>query len=159
MSETDDLTLYRGRVLAEWIDYNHHMNVAYYMVAFDLGTDALLDHIGLDQDFRERQHCSVFTLEAHVNYLRELKLDDPIHCNLQLLDHDAKRIHYFQRMYHSEQGYLAATTELILLHVDMDTRRSAPLAEPVRQRLDALWQQQRHLPRPPQAGSVIGIRR
>jgi acyl-CoA thioester hydrolase len=151
--------LYQGNVQAEWIDYNGHMNVAYYVLAFDHATDVLLDHIGMDERYRSAQHGSIFTLELHVNYLQELKLGDPIRCDTQLLDYDSKRIHYFHYMYHAQENYLAATTEMIVMHMDMRTRRGAALPEFIMNRLETLLQEHSRLPRPPQAGSVIGIRR
>ena len=159
MSEVRPLVLYHGRVRPEWIDYNGHMNVAYYVLAFDHATDALLDHIGLDAATRAREQGSVFTLELHVSYLRELMEDDPIRAEVRLLDHDEKRIHYFQELYHDGRDTLAATCEQILLYVDMDTRRSGTLPQTIRDTLAALQRRHQALPRPPQVGSVIGIRR
>ena len=158
-SDKQALPLYQGKVLPEWIDYNGHMNVAFYVLAFDKGTDALLEQLGMDEAYREREQCSVFTLEGHVNYLRELRLGEPFALTLQLLDYDAKRVHYFQHMHHAEQGFLAATTELIILHMDMRQRRSSPMPTTVQAKLAALWEQQKTLPKPVQAGSVIGIRK
>ena len=159
MSDTNLLQLYQGEVLPAWIDYNGHMNVAYYVLAFDQATDALLDYLGMDAGYREREQCSVFTLETHVNYLRELHLGERIHITTQLLDYDAKRIHYFEQMFHAEEGYLAATTELIILHMDMRQRRGAAMPKEVQNKLAQIWEQHQRLPKPIQAGSVIGIRR
>ncbi len=159
MSESRLLELYRGRVLPEWIDYNGHMNVAYYVLAFDHATDRLLDHIGLDAATRDRGQGSVFTLELHVSYLRELMEGMPIRATTRLLDADAKRIHYFQSLYHAEEGYLAATCEQILLYMDMNTRRSAAMPAEILAGLEVMLQEHRQLPRPEQAGRVIGIRR
>lgn len=153
------LSLYHGRVLPEWIDYNGHMNVAYYVLAFDHATDCLLDHIGLDAATREREQGSVFTLELHVSYLRELLEGTPIRATAQLLDVDAKRIHYFQSLYHAEEGYLAATCEQILLYMDMNTRRSATMPTGILAGLETLLETHRKLPVPEQAGRVIAIRR
>lgn len=155
----DVLTLYHGRVLPEWIDYNGHMNVAYYVLAFDHATDCLLDHIGLDATAREREQGSVFTLELHVGYLRELMEGAPIRASVQLLDVDAKRIHYFQSLYHAEEGWVAATCEQILLYMDMNTRRSAAMPAGILAVLETLLEEHRTLPVPEQAGRVIGIRR
>ena len=153
------LQLYSGRVLPEWIDYNSHMNMAFYVLAFDKATDAFLDYLAMDQNYRTRAQCSVFTLETHVNYLRELHLDEPIAVTLQLLDYDSKRIHYFQQMYHAEDNYLAATTELIILHMDMQQRKVAAMPEQAQTRLATLWEQHQHLLKPELVGSKIGIRR
>jgi acyl-CoA thioester hydrolase len=145
-------------VPAEWIDYNGHMNVAYYVLAFDYATDALVDYLSMGDTYRERTQCSTFVVEAHVNYQRELVAGDPIRVTTQILGFDSKRIHYFHRMYHDEKGFLAATTELILIHVELTQRRSAPMPVEILDRLNGVMTQHLQLPRPSQAGRVIGLR-
>ena len=108
-----------------WIDYNGHMNMAYYNLIFDKCLDYVYDNIGIGAAYTQKAGGSCFTLEVHVNYLRELVLGDPVKVTFQLLDWDAKRLHYFEEMYHAEKGYLAATSEQLALHVDMESRRSA----------------------------------
>src|SRR5690606_22498874 len=107
----------------DWIDFNGHMNVAYYVLAFDRATDKFFDWLGLDEAYRQATNRSTFALEQHILYLREVRLGDPLRFTTQLIDHDAKRIHYFHRMYHDREGYLAATTEIISMHIDLGRRR------------------------------------
>jgi len=152
------LSLYTGIVPPEWIDYNGHMNVAYYVLAFDHATDALMDYLGMGQDYRESQQCSAFVVESHVNYQRELVAGDPMRITTQLLGFDSKRIHYFHRLYHATRGFLSATTELIVIHVDLAERHSATMPLPVLNRLGDLMTQHLQLPRPLQSGRVIGVR-
>ena len=147
------------RVEASWIDYNGHMNMAYYHVAFDRALDHVYDGLGIGADYTASGAGSCFTLEVHVTYLSELTQGDPLRIHFQLLDRDAKRVHFFEHMYHAEQGYLAATSEQIGLHVDMTSRRAAPFPAAAMERIDALMEAHRTLPRPEQAGHVIGIRR
>ena len=106
-------------ILPDWIDYNGHMNVSYYVLVFDHATDEFIDLMGLTAEFRAAGNVSAFTAEMHVNYIREVKQGDEVFVTTQLLGYDAKRFHYFHRMYHAEQGYLAATSELLCLYVDM----------------------------------------
>jgi len=103
--------------------------------------------------------CSVFAAEAHLTYAQELPLDAPIEVAFQMIDCDAKRLHFFQRMFHAEQRYLAATQEQLSLHVDMKTRRTAPFPGEIQTRLRTLAQQHAELPRPEEVGRKIGIRR
>ena len=112
-----------GRVRPEWIDYNDHMNVAYYVLAFDLAIDALWARIGITDEYIATTRGSTFAVDSHVTYQQELKLDDPYVVTMDLLAYDQKRIHQFQRMYHAEQGYLAATAEWMSLHVDLNRRK------------------------------------
>ncbi len=121
--------IYRGTVLPEWIDLNDHMNVAYYVLAFDLAIDSLWNIFGITADHVRDNDSSTFAVECHVRYLRELRLDDPFLVTTQVLAYDAKRIHQFMRMYHGTEGYLVATTEWMNLHVDLKLRRVAPWPE------------------------------
>jgi len=146
-------------VQPEWIDYNGHLNVAYYLLAFDKGVDRLLAHIVLGLDHIQREQTSYFTLEAHINYIREVSEGDPLRVSCQLLDRDHKRIHYFMHMHHDTDGFLAATSEQIGMHIDMKSRRSTPFPEAVQNRVDALMEAHGAMPVPDHAGSRIGIRR
>lgn len=152
------LCLHQCVVQPEWLDYNGHLNIAYYVLAFDHATDALIEHLGMDAAYRERSRCSTFVVETHLNFLHELVAGDALRITTQLLGFDNKRIHYFHRLYHAEQGFLAATTELILIHVDLIQRHSTPMSLPILDRLSTLMTQHGQLPRPPQAGRVIGVR-
>ncbi len=152
------LALHTEAVRPEWIDYNGHMNVAYYVLAFDHATDALLDYLDLGASYRQRANKSVFVLETHVTYDREVHAGDPLRFTTQVLGHDAKRLHVFHHMYHATEGFLVATTELIMLHVDLATRCSAPMPDTVLAKAEALARAHAALPKPPQAGRVIGIK-
>jgi acyl-CoA thioester hydrolase len=148
---------YRDRVRPEWIDSNHHMNMGYYVVVFDLATDAWLAWVGLDAAHRRARRVTTFCLEAHVTYHREVREGDPLRFTTRLLGFDAKRIHYFHEMHHAEAGYLAATNELMSLHVSEVTRRGAPMAPEVLDHLARIQKAHEALPRPPQVGRVMGL--
>jgi acyl-CoA thioester hydrolase len=132
------LDTHRSSVLHEWVDWNGHMNVAFYVTAFD-------------------QASGAFVLETHVTYDREMREGAPMRFATQLLARDAKRVHLFHEMFHAEQGYLAATNETIVMNIDYATRRSAPWPIPVAERLEELWRTHRDLPRPAKAGRVMGL--
>jgi acyl-CoA thioester hydrolase len=149
---------YRDEVQSDWIDENRHLNMGYYVVVFDFATDAWLDYIGLDSEHKSRQNVTTFSLESHVIYAREVGEGDELRFTTQLLDFDEKRIHYFHQMYHAGEGYLAATNELMSLHVSQETRRSAPMAPEVQGRLTEIKRAHSALPIPPQVGRVIGLK-
>jgi acyl-CoA thioester hydrolase len=153
------LVLHRGKIQRDWIDYNGHMNVAYYVLVFDNATDALLDFLGMDENYRSDTGFTTYVLETHVTYDRELKEKEPVRVHTQLLDFDAKRLHYFSQMYHDEEDFLAATTEIMLMHIDSRGPKAVPMPGPVLERVEAVMAAHRGLPRPPQAGRVIAIRR
>ena len=149
--------VYRDRVRPEWIDHNGHMNMGYYVVVFDLATDEFFRSIGLDEAHRRASRVTTFALEAHVTYHREVREGDPLRFTTLLLGHDDKRLHYFHQMYHAEEGYLAATNELMSLHVSEDTRRGAPMAPEILERLRLIQTPHDRLPRPPQVGRRLGL--
>ena len=125
------LVLYQDVVRPEWVDYNRHFNVAFYVRAFDFATDAFFDHAGVYLDYIERTGCSLYVREMHVSYHREMKEGAPMRFETQVLDVDAKRLHLFHFMYHDAEDYLAATNEIMCMHVDTATGRSAPFPEEV----------------------------
>lgn len=148
---------FRAVVRTEWIDDNRHLNMGYYVVVFDQATDAFLGHIGLGPADRARMAVTTFTLESHVCYLRELLEGAPLRFTTRLLGFDEKRIHYVHEMRHAEERYLAATNELMSLHVSRATRRAAPMADEVRARLEEVMRAHEVLPVPTQAGRRIGL--
>jgi acyl-CoA thioester hydrolase len=149
--------VYRDVVRPEWIDHNGHMNMGYYLVVFDHATDEFLAWCGLDAAHRRDHAVTTFCVEAHVTYHREVREGDPLRFTTLLLAHDEKRIHYFHQMLHGTEGWLAATNELLSLHVSRRTRRSAPLHPAVLARLAAVQRAHDALARPPQVGRVIGL--
>lgn len=159
------LRLHEAEVLPEWVDYNGHMSEAYYVLVFGHATDAFLDLIGVDAGYRKRSHCSLYTLEAHVSYLREVREAEPLAVETRLLDLDHKRVHLFHAMHHAgdgSDGRLLATGEVMLLHVDGSGHagpRPAPFSEEVASRLRRIHVSHQRLPRPEQAGRAVGIRR
>ncbi|HYC14972.1 MAG TPA: thioesterase family protein [Stellaceae bacterium] len=156
--QAEPLPSYRSRVLPEWIDYNGHMNLAYYLVVFDKATDALFDRLGIGLDYVRATEHSLFALEAHVTYARELKEGDPISIASRLVDADEKRLHFFHEMQHADEGYLAATIEFLAIHVAMGTRRAVPFPDEASARIGAMLAEHRRLPQPPQLGRSIGLR-
>jgi len=143
------------RVEPQWIDYNGHLNMAYYNVLFDRAVDETYEMLGIGLDYLKRTHHSTFTAEVHVRYLRELREDDPVRVEFQLLDYDAKRIYYFETLKHAEQGWVSATSENMTLHVDMSAKRVAPFPQSILERLAAMKAAHAALPVPEGAGRRI----
>ena len=158
MSIPAPLKLHKDLIVPEWIDYNGHMNVAYYVLVFDRATDDFFDFMGLTAAYRAAGNISAFTAEMHVNYIREVKEGDEVFVTTQLLGYDEKRFHYFHQMSHAEQGYLAATSELLCLNVDMSQRRVTHMPPPILDRLAEIKQSHAVLPLPEQVGSVMKVK-
>jgi acyl-CoA thioester hydrolase len=145
-------------VEADWIDYNGHLNMAFYHVMFDRAVDHVYDRLDIGAAYVAEEQGSCFTMEVHVNYINELVLNDPVAITFQLLDHDSKRLHYYQEMVHAETGELAATSEQLAMHVDMKQRASAPFPARQMQAIEELMSLHESLPRPERVGRRMGIR-
>ena len=117
---------YQDVVRPEWIDSNGHMNLAYYVVVFDLATDALYAKLEIGDAYRAASGNSCFTAETHTLYEQEVHLGDRLLVRTWLLGADAKRVHYFHEMFHADSGVRSAVQELMALHIDMGIRRVAP---------------------------------
>ncbi|UFI06271.1 MULTISPECIES: thioesterase family protein [Stappiaceae] len=143
----------------DWIDYNGHLNMAYYNVLFDTAVDEVFHRLGMGPDYVKTRGGSFFTAEVHVCYLRELSAGMKVIATLQLVDFDAKRAHFYQELRHAEEGWLSATSEQLSLHVDMNARKVAPWPEDIAANLTALSQAHASLPRPERAGRHIEIRK
>jgi len=146
------------RVEPQWIDYNGHLNMAYYNVLFDRAVDETYEMLGIGLDYLKRTNHSTFTAEVHVRYLREIREGDRVRVEFQLLDFDSKRIHYFETLKHAEDGWVSATSENMTLHVDMGAKKVAPFPQSVLDRLATMKAAHAHLPVPDGVGRSIAMR-
>jgi acyl-CoA thioester hydrolase len=147
------------RVEPGWIDYNGHLNMAYYNVLFDRAVDEAYELLGCGAAYVEASRHSCFTAEVHVRYLRELHAGDRVHVTLQLLAFDAKRLHYFEQLIHAGEGWLSATSENLAIHVDMTARKSAAFPDDIATRLHHMKSAHADLPLPEGVGRRISLSR
>lgn len=139
----------------QWIDYNGHLNMAYYNVLFDRSLDEFFDMLGTGHDYLKQRNNSTMTAECHVRYLREVHLGDPVHVHLLLVAADQKRMHIFEELRHATEGWVSATSEIISLHVDMDVRKVAPYPPDIAARIQAVAKAQATVPRPDAIGRRV----
>lgn len=144
-------------VKPEWIDYNGHLNMAYYSVLFDESVDELYPILGFGLDYL-KTGCTTYVAEFHICYLRELHEGDQVYCTFQLIDFDSKRFHGYQELYHKD-GWLAATAEGLTLHVDQSGPNVAPMPDNIMTALKKMQSDQADLPRPDRVGRRIGFRK
>ena len=112
------------KILKDWIDYNGHMNVAYYLLIFDkFGADNLNNIFNMGEHSAKTTGMSTMIVENNITYNQELKHDDEVDINLLYFDHDKKRLQYKFEMVHKEKKYLASTLEALALYVDLNTRK------------------------------------
>lgn len=152
--------IYTTGIKPEWLDYNNHMNVAYYVLVFDLAFEKLLLSLGLGEAGAKTTGISTMALESHITYDQEVSLGQDLEIRMQLVDYDHKRMHlYFEMHVAGSSGYLASTLEQISMCVNLTERKSTSFPDGVMARIRALSQQQAHLARPDKIGRIIGIRK
>jgi len=144
-------------VLPEWLDYNNHMNVAYYIAAFDLGIDTLKAVYGIDSEYIENKQRSTVALEAHITYQNEAALGEHLDVHSRILDCDAKRTHLYQEMYRGDD--LLATQETLSISFDLKMRKSCPFDSEIAPRIKQLHEAQQSLATPDWVGRNVGIRK
>jgi acyl-CoA thioester hydrolase len=152
---------FEGEVLPEWIDYNGHMNLAYYTVLFDQATDLLFDVLGLGLDYRRDTQMGTFVAETHNRYERELLVGARVRVATQIVAADEKRLYLAHEMFAQDVGpnggQRAATQELMFLHVDLVARRVCPFPGDLRRRVTAAAAAHAALPRPDWIGRRIAM--
>lgn len=141
----------------EWIDHNGHLNVAYFVLAFDFATDAVYEKWGIGAEYAKQNGCSVFTLGMNVDYLKELFSHDKVEIKTQLLDWDYKRIHYFHTMLDVATGETAATNECLGMNVKLNSKRSASFPVHVQQKLADVYEENASSKKPKNYGRKLVI--
>jgi acyl-CoA thioester hydrolase len=145
----------------EWIDYNGHLYDGYYAVIFARATDEFLLHVGLTPEVRAKTRHTIYTLETHVRFLREVKQGSALAIACQVLEIDHKRARIFLTMQDVARDVLAATSEQMLISIDQSgpEPKSAPWLQESTKVLEALAKLHSLLPTPDGAGRSIAIRR
>ncbi|MEZ5659498.1 MAG: thioesterase family protein [Burkholderiaceae bacterium] len=146
-------------VQPDWVDGGGRMRTGLYMVVFDVATGGFFTAAGWSRADRVPFKCTVFTLESHLCCERAPRNGDPLRFTTQLIDVDAKRVHYLHEMRHATEGWLAASNELVSMNVNTETRRSAPFPEHLAARFAAIRDAHRALGVPAQVGRAVGLGR
>src|ERR1700750_2975876 len=141
----------------QWIDYNGHLNMAYYNVMMDRAIDEMWLQLGIGPAYMKQRHCSTFTAECPVRYVREDRLGDPVQVSVYLLGADEKRLHTFEELRHATEGWISATSENITLHIDMAARKVAPFPSDIRGRIADVVASHAGLTRPEGIGRKVAL--
>jgi acyl-CoA thioester hydrolase len=141
----------------QWIDYNGHLNMAYYNVMFDRAIDQLWLKLGIGPSYMKERNGSTFTAECHVRYLREIHLGDPVQVSVLLVAADEKRLHTFQQLHHATEGWLSATSENMSIHIDMEKRKTAPFPADIQARIAAVVNAHAKVVRPEGIGRKVAM--
>ena len=123
------VTLVDKKIIKDWIDYNGHMNLSYYILVFDMGAEVILSKFKMGEHSAKTTKKSTMVVETHTNYIREVKQNDEVIISLSHLDHDKKRLHYKLEMREKSTNNLSATTEVLALYMDLDKRKVSEFEE------------------------------
>ena len=123
------VTLVDKKIIKDWIDYNGHMNLSYYILVFDMGAEVILSKFKMGENSAKTTKKSTMVVETHTNYIREVKQNDEVIVSLSHLDHDKKRLHYKLEMREKSTNDLSATTEVLALYMDLGKRKVSEFEE------------------------------
>lgn len=140
----------------QWLDYNGHMSMIYYPILFDKLVYEIFDNINIGDSYVRHNNKSIFTLETHIRFLKELHLDDRVYAKFYYVNHDKKKLVYAQELYHVD-GWLAATFEVLAIHVDLATRKSVEFPPNTLAALNELESEARKAPPPDFVGRSIRL--
>jgi acyl-CoA thioester hydrolase len=140
-----------------WIDYNGHLNMAYYNLLFDRAFDEVLLQLGIGEDYRAGRNGTVFVAETHVQFRREIGVDTPVRATVHLVDFDDKRLHYYSELRHAHEGWLSASSESLSLHIDLHERKVSPFPPDILDTIATMRASHAGLPRPEALGRIIGL--
>jgi acyl-CoA thioester hydrolase len=149
--------MHQSVVRPEWIDFNGHMNLAYYVVVFDEATDTLFNALGIGRAYKQATNNGTFAAETHTLYERELLLDDRLRVVTQAVAADARRLHIVHEMFREGEAERAAMQEIMYLHVDLGLRRVAPFPADAAARVQEAVAAHAALPRPAGLGRRIAM--
>ena len=112
------------KIVKDWTDYNGHMNVAYYVLIFDIyGAEKLMSDFKMGEHSAKTTNKSTMFVESHITYNQEIKEGEEVDVNLTYFDHDKKRLQYKLEMIHKSKKYVASTIEVLALYVDLQQRK------------------------------------
>ena len=150
------MSLYRSQVQPSWVDYNGHMADAFYLWAFGEAGEDFFRFVGIDAAYRAAG-ASLYTVETHLNYYKEMHNGDALRVDTQLVGVDDKRLHLFHRMFNADDQ-VVATNEIMLLNVDTGRAKAAPIAPAVTEALAAVWAVHKDMPAPKELGHVMQVK-
>ena len=146
---------YSTVVPPEWIDINDHMNARYYTVVIYNAHSLFSEYIGFGENYVQASRCGKSVVESHLIYERELRVGDRIEVASRLLAVAGKRLHFYHEIFNVDQGYRAAVGEQLDIHVDLNSRRSAPLPADLLAKLQQIAQAHATLPAPDKLGRCV----
>jgi len=114
----------QGKVKEDWIDYNGHMNMAYYVQCFEESSDFLLEHMDLGYRYAMEEQKGVFVIKCEINYRKEINLHKNFIISLEELVFKGKKLIVGLKML-NENNETIADYKILNLNVDLETKKSS----------------------------------
>ena len=113
----------QGTVIEDWIDYNGHMNMAYYVQCFEESSDFLLEHMDLGYRYAMEEQKGVFVIKCEINYRKEINLYENFIISLEELMCKGKKLIVGLKML-NENNETIADYKILNLNVELQTKKS-----------------------------------
>ena len=117
------------KISKEWVDYNSHLNMAYYVLIFDKAWEVMLEKFQMGETSAKTTKKSTMVVETHTTYNNEVKENEEVDIYCTFFDHDKKRLHLKCEMIEKKTKKLAATTESLSLYIDLEKRKVTEFEE------------------------------
>ncbi|MGE0230175.1 MAG: acyl-CoA thioesterase [Flavobacteriaceae bacterium] len=147
----------RIRIAEDWIDYNGHLNTAWYHRLLDQGADEILEEIDLGPREIAERNKTIFTVEFHIHHQREVFVGSEVYSTLRIIDFDDKRMHYVQELRHADEDWVSAVGQTLVLHIDLARRKVEPWPDDIREKIVAMHARHAKLPPHPLVGAVLSV--
>ncbi len=138
----EPLVTLRRTIPVDWTDYNGHMNESRYGQLWSDAGDTILVAIGMGPE-SPASGATWFTVDNHIRYLAECHAGEACEVRTTILLAEGKKLRMHHEMFVGNT--LSATCTQLLLHIDLATRRSAPPATEVAEKLGAYAEAHRAL--------------
>ena len=111
------------KIIKEWVDYNNHLNMAYYVLIFDQACEVLLEKFKMGAVSAKNERRSTMVVETNTKYINEVKEGVEVDIMLTFFDHDKKRLHLSLDMIEKQTKKISASIEWLSLYVNLETRK------------------------------------
>ena len=116
-------------VKKEWVDYNSHMNMAYYVLVFDQALEVALEKFKMGESAAKNLNRTTMVVETNTKYLNEVRIGEEVNIHMTHFDHDKKRLHFKMEMISQKTNKLSASMEWISLYIDLSKRKVTEFEE------------------------------
>lgn len=137
---------YEMTIPKSFLDENQHVNVQYYVHLVERGLGEVFRRVGLGERYAAADEIGNFALEQHIRYLSEILIDERVSVYIRLVELSPKRAYFMGFLVNDSREQLAATVEVVMMNVDIATRRGAPFPSAAKEQLDALLKKHQKLP-------------